>query len=210
MRSLTNLRSLASVLARDFHSSRVVAQNAMAHSYYEEEQKSMQKTARKIIDDDINPYVEEWEASGQYPAKEVFKKLGDAGLLGVNKPVEYGGMGLDFKFSVALNEELGHIACGGIPMSIAVQTDMATPALARFGSDQLKLDFLQPSVLGDAVACLGVSEPGGGSDVAACQTTAKRVGDDLVINGQKMWITNAFQADWMCLLANTQEGPGEF
>ena len=59
------------------------------------------------------------------------------------------------------------------------------------------------------MACLGVSEPGGGSDVAACQTTAKRVGDDLVINGQKMWITNAFQADWMCLLANTEEGPGE-
>ena len=60
------------------------------------------------------------------------------------------------------------------------------------------------------VACLGVSEPGGGSDVAACQTTARRVGDDLVINGQKMWITNAFQADWICLLANTEEGPGEF
>jgi len=206
MRSLTNLKSFASVLSRDFHSSKVVAQNAMAHSYYEEEQKSMQKTARRIIENDINPYVEEWEAAGQYPAKEVFKKLGDAGLLGVNKPVEYGGMGLDFKFSVALNEELGHITCGGIPMSIAVQTDMATPALARFGSDHLKRDFLQPSVLGDKVACLGVSEPGGGSDVAACQTTAKRVGDDLVINGQKMWITNAFQADWMCLLANTQEG----
>jgi len=200
-------RSLASVLSRDFHTSRVASQNAQAMSYYEEDQKSMQKTARKIIDNDINPHVEEWEAAGMYPAKEVFKKLGDAGLLGVNKPVEYGGMGLDFKFSVALNEELGHIHCGGIPMSIAVQTDMATPALARFGSDQLKRDFLQPSVLGDMVACLGVSEPGGGSDVAACQTTAKRVGDDLVINGQKMWITNAFQADWMCLLANTQEGP---
>jgi len=137
----------------------------------------------------------------------VFKKLGEAGLLGVNKPVEYGGMGLDFKYSVALNEELGYIKCGGIPMSIAVQTDMATPALARFGSDYVKKTFLEPSVLGDVVACLGVSEPGGGSDVAACQTTAKRVGDDLVINGQKMWITNAFQADWMCLLANTQEGP---
>eukprot|EP00092_Neocalanus_flemingeri_P087837 GFUD01110909.1.p1 GENE.GFUD01110909.1~~GFUD01110909.1.p1 ORF type:complete len:425 (-),score=116.10 GFUD01110909.1:60-1334(-) len=200
-------RSWTAVLSRDFHSTRVATQNAMAHSYYEEEQKSMQKTARKIIDNDINPYVEEWEASGMYPAKEVFKKLGDAGLLGVNKPVEYGGMGLDFKFSVALNEELGHIACGGIPMSIAVQTDMATPALARFGSDQLKRDYLQPSVLGDVVACLGVSEPGSGSDVAALQTTAKRIGDDLVINGQKMWITNAFQADWMCLLANTQEGP---
>merc|ERR1712106_1148453 len=206
MRSLTNLKSFASVLSRDFHSSKVVAQNAMAHSYYEEEQKSMQKTARRIIENDINPYVDEWEASGQYPAKQVFKKLGDAGLLGVNKPVEYGGMGLDFKFSVALNEELGHIRCGAVPMSIAVQTDMATPALARFGSDELKRSFLEPSVLGDMVACLGVSEPGGGSDVAACQTTAIRRGDDLIINGQKMWITNAFQADWMCLLANTSEG----
>jgi len=201
------LGSVASLLSREFHCGRSLSQNAMAQAYYEEEQKSMQKTVRKIIDDDINPFVDEWEASGQYPAKEVFKKLGNAGLLGVNKPVEYGGMGLDFKFSVALNEELGHITCGAIPMSIAVQTDMSTPALARFGSEHLKREFLQPSILGDVVSCLGVSEPGGGSDVASCQTTAKRVGDDLVINGQKMWITNAFQADWMCLLANTQDGP---
>jgi len=141
-----------------------------------------------------------------YPAAKVMKKLGDAGLLGVNKPVEYGGMGLDFKYNIALNEELGNINCGGVPMSIAVQTDMATPALARFGSDELKKTFLEPSVLGDVVACLGVSEPGGGSDVAAATTSAVRRGDDLVINGQKMWITNAFQADWMCLLANTSEG----
>ena len=103
----------------------------------------MQATARKIIENDINPFVDEWEAAGQYPAKEVFKKLGEAGLLGVNKPVEYGGMGLDFKYSVALNEELGYIKCGGIPMSIAVQTDMATPALARFGSDYVKKTFLE-------------------------------------------------------------------
>jgi len=203
----TSLRSFASLLSRELHSGRVLSQNAMAQAYYEEDQKSMQKTVRKIIEDDINPHVDEWEASGQYPAKQVFRKLGDAGLLGVNKPVEYGGMGLDFKFSVALNEELGHIKCGAIPMSIAVQTDMSTPALARFGSEYLKKEFLQPSIHGDVVSCLGVSEPGGGSDVAALQTTAKRVGDDLVINGQKMWITNAFQADWMCLLANTQEGP---
>merc|ERR550525_1245484 len=115
-------------------------------------------------------------------------------------------MGLDFKYNIALNETLGSIHCGGVPMSIAVQTDMATPALARFGSHELKKEFLEPSVHGDKVACLGVSEPGGGSDVAAATTTARRVGDDLVINGQKMWITNAFQADWMCLLANTREG----
>jgi len=166
----------------------------------------MQKTAQRIIDEDINPFVTQWEEEGMYPAAKVFKKLGDAGLLGVNKPVEYGGMGLDFKYNIALNETLGSIHCGGVPMSIAVQTDMATPALSRFGSHELKKEFLEPSVLGDKVACLGVSEPGGGSDVAAATTTAKRVGDDLVINGQKMWITNAFQADWMCLLANTREG----
>lgn len=166
----------------------------------------MQKTAQRIIDEDINPFVDQWEEEGMYPAHQVFKKLGNAGLLGVNKPVEYGGMGLDFKFSVALNETLGNIHCGGVPMSIAVQTDMATPALARFGSHEVKKNFLEPSVLGDMVSCLGVSEPGAGSDVSAITTTAVRKGDDYVINGQKMWITNSFQADWMCLLANTSEG----
>merc|ERR1711970_884372 len=199
----TRLLTLRSGVAA---STRFQHQNALAEAYYEEEQKSMQKTVRKIIDEDINPYVDEWEAAGSYPAHKVFKKLGDAGLLGVNKPEEYGGMGLNFKFNVALNEEIGTINCGGVPMSIAVQTDMATPALARFGSEKLKRDFLAPSISGDVVACLGVSEPGGGSDVASATTSAIRRGDDLIINGQKMWITNAFQADWMCLLANTSEG----
>jgi len=191
---------------RSFSSSRI-HNNALADSYYEEEQLSMQKTVLKIIEDDINPFVDQWESEGSYPAKQVFKKLGEAGLLGVNKPAEYGGMGLNFKYNIALNEELGKINCGGVPMSIAVQTDMATPALSRFGSEKLKSEFLKPSISGDVVACLGVSEPGGGSDVAAITTTAVRKGDDLVINGQKMWITNAFQADWMCLLANTNDGP---
>merc|ERR1719508_27618 len=210
MKAASLLRPLVSCSrGSSLHTSPALAQQAAPaqDSFFGLEQREMQKTAQRIIDEDINPFVSQWGGEGMYPAAKVFKKLGDAGLLGVNKPAEYGGMGLDFKYNIALNETLGNIHCGGIPMSIAVQTDMATPALARFGSDQLKRDFLQPSVLGDMVACLGVSEPGGGSDVAACQTTAKRVGDDLVINGQKMWITNAFQADWMCLLANTQEGP---
>jgi len=209
MRPMLKLALRNSLLVNSSRCSRQTRQNATAAaaSYYEEDQLAMQKTAKAIIDNDINPYVDEWEAAGNYPAKVVFKKLGDAGLLGVNKPVEYGGMGLNFKYSIALNEVMGNIKCGGVPMSIAVQTDMATPALARFGSDYVKEEFLKPSIAGDFVACLGVSEPGGGSDVAACKTTAKVVGDDLVINGQKMWITNAFQADWMCLLANTGDGP---
>jgi citronellyl-CoA dehydrogenase len=91
-------------------------------------------------------------------------------------------------------------------MAIGVQTDMCTPALARFGSDELKREFLAPAIAGNAVGCLGVSEPGGGSDVAAVKTTARKDGGDYVINGSKMWITNGMMADWCCLLANTSEG----
>lgn len=103
-------------------------------------------------------------------------------------------------------EALGDITCGGVPMAIGVQTDMATPALARFGSDALRREFLAPAIRGEHVACIGVSEPGAGSDVAAIKTTARKVGGDYVINGAKMWITNSLQADWMCLLANTSDG----
>jgi citronellyl-CoA dehydrogenase len=108
---------------------------------------------------------------------------------------------------VAMAETLGHIDCGAIPMAIGVQTDMATPALARFGSDALRREFLAPAIRGEMVACVGVSEPSAGSDVAAIKTTARKDGDDYVINGSKMWITNSLQADWMCLLANTSDGP---
>ncbi|CAJ0947562.1 unnamed protein product [Ranitomeya imitator] len=120
---------------------------------------------------------------------------------------EYGGMGLDFSYSIAIAEELGNIHCGGIPMAIGVQADMATPALTRFGSDELKRRFLAPTIAGDLVACLGVSETGAGSDVASIKTKAVKKGDDYIINGGKMWITNGCQADWMCLLANTSDGP---
>ncbi|CAH2282850.1 probable acyl- dehydrogenase 6 [Pelobates cultripes] len=120
---------------------------------------------------------------------------------------EYGGSGLDFSYSIAVAEELGNINCGGVPMSIGVQSSMATPALARFGSDELKRQFLAPTTAGDVVACLGVSEAGAGSDVANIKTSAVKKGDDYVINGSKMWITNGCQADWMCLLTNTSAGP---
>jgi citronellyl-CoA dehydrogenase len=92
-------------------------------------------------------------------------------------------------------------------MAIGVQTDMATPALARFGADELCREFLPPSIAGDYVACLGVSEVGAGSDVASIETTARKVGGDYAINGGKMWTTNGIQADWMCLLADTGDGP---
>ena len=133
--------------------------------------------------------------------------MGELGLLGLCKPEEYGGAGLDYSYSLAMAEALGHIHCGGVPMAIGVQTDMATPALARFGSDELRREFLVPAIKGEAVACIGVSEPGAGSDVSGIKSRARKDGDDYVITGQKMWITNSLQADWMCMLVNTGEGP---
>jgi len=170
------------------------------------EHEEIQRTLKRFIDEEINPHVDEWEAAEIFPAHQVFKRLGELGLLGLTKPEAYGGAGLDYSYSVAMAEALGHINCGAIPMAIGVQTDMATPALARFGSDALRREFLAPAIAGDMVACVGVSEPGAGSDVSAVKTTARKDGGDYVINGAKMWITNSLQADWMCLLANTSEG----
>ena len=170
------------------------------------EHKQIAETVTRFVKEEINPHVDEWEKAEQFPAHEVFKKLGNLGLLGLKYPEEYGGAGLDFSYSMVMAEALGTCTCGGVPMAIGVQTDMCTPALARFGSDELKRNFLAPAIAGDMVGCVGVSEPGAGSDVANIKTTARRDGDDLIINGSKMWITNSLQADWMCLLANTSEG----
>ena len=137
----------------------------------------------------------------------MFKRLGQLGLLGLTKPEEFGGAGLDYSYAMAMAEALGHIECGGVPMAIGVQTDMATPALARFGSDELRREFLVPAIAGDMVTCIGVSEPGAGSDVAGIKSRAVKDGDDYIITGQKMWITNSLQADWMCMLVNTGDGP---
>ncbi|MCD6666208.1 MAG: acyl-CoA dehydrogenase family protein [Hydrogenophaga sp.] len=174
---------------------------------YTHEHREIQHTLRRYIDEQINPQVDEWEEAGMFPAHEVFRDLGRLGLLGLTKPEAHGGAGLDYSYSMAMAETLGHIHCGGVPMGIGVQTDMATPALARFGSEELQREFLAPAIAGEVVACIGVSEPGAGSDVAAIRTHARKDGDDYVISGQKMWITNSLQADWMCMLVNTGDGP---
>jgi len=172
------------------------------------EHEALRATTRAIIETHINPYVDEWEKAGIFPAHDVFKRLGDAGLLGVTFPEEYGGSNLDYSYAMVLAEELGRISCGGVPMAIGVQTDMATPALALHGSDHVKETFLRPSIAGDMVACLGVSEPAAGSDVSGIKTFAKKDGDDYIINGSKMWITSGTQADWCCLLVNTSTDGG--
>ncbi|KAA1176273.1 acyl-CoA dehydrogenase [Marinobacter salinexigens] len=169
------------------------------------EHEALRKTVRDFVEKEINPHCDEWEEAGTFPIHELFKKLGGLGLLGVQKPEEYGGMGLDYSYNLVVAEELGMAHCGGVPLAIGVQTDMCTPAMARFGSDELKRDFLAPAIAGDMVGCIGVSEVGAGSDVAGMKTTARKDGDDYIINGSKMWITNSPQADFICLLANTSD-----
>lgn len=172
---------------------------------FTDEHRQLRDTVARFVTNEINPHVKEWEAAEQFPSHEVFKKMGDLGLLGVKYAEEDGGLGLDFSYSMVVAEELGRIDCGGVPMAIGVQTDMCTPALARFGSAELREEFLRPAIAGDMVGSIGVSEPGGGSDVAAVKTTARCDGDDFIINGQKMWITNGMKADWCCLLVNTSD-----
>ncbi|MET0984522.1 MAG: acyl-CoA dehydrogenase family protein [Steroidobacteraceae bacterium] len=167
------------------------------------EHQSIFETTRKFIEAEVNPHVDEWERNGIFPAHEVFRKFGELGLLGINKPEAYGGLGLDYSYHAAFLEALGYCRSGGVVMGTTVQTDMATPALARFGSDELRREFLAPAIAGEMVCSIAVSEPHAGSDVAQIKTNAKRDGGDYVINGTKMWITNSTQADFLCLLAVT-------
>jgi len=174
---------------------------------YTEQHRELMRSVTKFVQNEIDPHAEAWENDGIFPAHELFKKMGKEGLLGIHKPEKFGGLGLDYSYEVAFCEALSATKCRSIVMAVGVQTDMATPALMRNGSDELREEFLRPSITGDYVACLGVSEVGAGSDVASIKTTARKDGGDYVIDGGKMWTTNGTQADWMCLLANTSDGP---
>ncbi|MBT6590260.1 MAG: acyl-CoA dehydrogenase [Rhodospirillaceae bacterium] len=174
---------------------------------FTEQHEELRNSVRRFVEAEINPYVDDWEEEGRFPAHELFKKMGSQGFLGVDKAEDVGGMGLDYSYVMAFAEEMGTAHHGSVPMAVGVQTAMATPALAQFGSDELRQEFLAPAVSGDMVAAIGVTEPGAGSDVASLKTNARKDGDDYIINGSKMFITNGAQADWVCLLCNTSDGP---
>ena len=178
---------------------------------FTEEHEHFRKSLRRLVDEEINPYVDSWEEAGIFPAHELFPKLGELGVFGLEYDAEFGGEGADHSFTYVMAQELGRINCAGVPMAIAVQAAMATPALARFGSDELKRTYLEPTLRGEMVCSIAVSEPDAGSDVAGIRTRAERDGDDWVITGRKMWITNGTQADWLCLLARTDDSqPGDY
>ena len=176
--------------------------------YFTEEHEMFRQTVRAFVEKEINPYADEWEAAGIFPAHALFKKMGDLGFLGLNYPEEYDGTNADYWYTVVFAEELARANCGGVPMGIVVHTDMCTPALAAHGSHELKKKYLEPSIRGEMVGAIAVSEPDAGSDVASIRTRAERDGDDYIITGSKLYITNGTQADWLCLLARTSNEPG--
>ena len=176
--------------------------------YFTKEHNLVRMSIRDFIKKEVNPYVDEWEENEIAPLHDLFKKMGDLGFLGIRYKPEYGGMGLDYWYETVFLEELAGIDCGGIPMAIMVQTNMATPAIDEFGSKYLKETYLKPAITGDMVASIAVTEPNAGSDVSALTTYAKKDGDSYILNGCKTFITNGTQADFLTLLARTSDKPG--
>jgi len=168
------------------------------------EHRMFRETCRTFVEKELTPHAERWDREEDFP-DEIFKTVADMGLLGLRVPEEYGGMGLDWWYTVIWMEELARSRSAGLNMALAVQSDMATPIIEEIGTDEQKREFLAPAVAGERIACLGVSEPDCGSDVAAIRTTARRDGDDFVINGAKTWITNGRRGDFITLAVRTGE-----
>ena len=172
------------------------------------EHELFRQSVRRFVEQELNPHVDEWEEAGIWPAHDVLGKMGALGFLGLTYPEEYGGQGLDFWYTLVFCEELAQTNCAGVPTGVTVHTDMCTPALAEYGAPDLKRRFLAPSLRGELVGCVAISEPDAGSDVANIRTRANAEGDDWIINGRKLYITNGAQADWACVLARTSDEPG--
>jgi citronellyl-CoA dehydrogenase len=176
--------------------------------YFNKDHDLVRRSVRDFVNKEINPNVDAWEEAGMIPLHDLFKKMGELGFLGIRYDESCGGEGLDYWYETIVLEELARIHCGGVPMAIAVQSCMATPALEEFGSEHIKQMYLKPALKGELVAAIAVTEPDAGSDVAALKTTARRDGDHYFLNGSKTYITNGLQADFLTLLARTSEAPG--
>ena len=179
----------------------------MLHPLFTPEHEEFRAFARKFVETELAPHAAEWERD-EYFADWVFKRMGDLGLLGLRYPPEYGGQGGDWGHAVVLAEEMARCGSGGVGMAVAVQSEMATPPILKFGTEDQKGRYLVPAIRGEKVACLGITEPGAGSDVASIETTATRDGEEWVVNGRKTFITNGVRADFCVLVTRTDKPAG--
>lgn len=171
---------------------------------FTEEHETFRRSVRQFVERELAPHAREWDDAGIFP-REVFTRLGELGYLGIRHDPKYGGSGLDYWYVTAFGEELARSRNAGVNMALLVQAEMAIPIIDAIGTDEQKCEFLAPAITGEKIAALAVSEPGCGSDVASLRTSARRDGDDYVINGSKMWITNGTRADFLTLAVRTGE-----
>ncbi len=175
----------------------------MAEKLFSAEHEELRRSLRRFIERELAPHAEEWERAEFFP-NEVFRRMGELGFLGLSMPEEYGGAGGDYLYNVVRAEEMsGHCRSGGLAMGLAVHTDMVMPPVLKFGTDEQKQRYLVPMLKGEKIACLGITEPDAGSDVQGIRTIARRDGDEFVITGSKVYITNGVRSDFILLVTRT-------
>jgi len=176
------------------------------HLIFTDEHEDLRESMRSWVLKELTPHAEEWEES--YWPDSVLQRMGELGYIGLCFPEEYGGQGGDYYYSLVRAECLSHANSGGLGMGLAVHTDMVLPPIELLGSEDHKQRYLVPGIRGERIACLGITEPGAGSDVAGIRTTARREGDEYVINGAKTFITNGARADFILLVTKTDPDAG--
>ena len=176
------------------------------HFCFTDEHEALRESIQSFATKELAPHSDEWEESG-FP-DSVFTRMGELGFLGIYFPEEYGGQGGDYLMSIVRGEAMAYANNGGLVMGVAVHTDMATPPILKFGSEDLKQRYLVPAIKGEKISSLGITEPGAGSDVAGIRTRAVRDGDEYVINGAKTFITNGARADFIVLVTKTEPDAG--
>lgn len=171
-------------------------------AYLSEEHEMLRAQLRRFVESEVKPHGHLWESQGFVP-REVLRRMGELGFLGIRYPAEYGGAEMDTLATVVLAEELGRSTFSGFAITVLVHTDMASVHLFNAGSQELKARFMPEVVAGRAITAVAVTEPGAGSDVKAIRTTARRDGDAYILNGAKVFITNGVHADLYCVAAKT-------
>jgi alkylation response protein AidB-like acyl-CoA dehydrogenase len=188
-----------SVLKPDFQAKR-------KHFIFTDEHEQLRESITNFALKELAPHAEEWEET-TFP-DSVFRRMGELGFLGLDKPEQYGGQGGDYFSAIVLGEAISNANCGGLAMGIAVQTDMAMPPILALGTEEQKQQWAVPAIKGEKILCLGITEPDAGSDVKGIKTRAVRDGDDFVINGSKTYITNGHRADVIVLVTKTDPDAG--
>jgi alkylation response protein AidB-like acyl-CoA dehydrogenase len=174
----------------------------MQRGWFTEEHKIFQESLRRFVEKEITPHIDLWEEERNVP-RELWRQMGEQGFLCPCLPEEYGGSGVDFSYSIIIQEELMRSTCTGISTGVRVHADIVVPYVESLGTSEQKAEILPGCTTGETIMAVGMTEPGCGSDLASLRTTALKDGDDYIINGQKTFISNGINCDWIVLAVRT-------